>query len=119
MNIYIGNLSDNTTTEDLIEKFSAFGLVKNAKVIVDRDTQRPRGFGFLEMPADNDARRAIETLNQTDLKGSVIKVSPARKKTGGQMPQRNFNSRYENRNPNRQVNQQTEYYNSDNHRQGR
>ena len=67
MNIYVGNLSYNTTNEDLNETFSPFGQVASAQVIIDRDTGRSRGFGFVEMADETNARDAISGLNGKDL----------------------------------------------------
>lgn len=78
MNIYVGNLSYSTRDEDLREAFEAFGDVAEARVISDRDTGRSRGFGFVEMSNDNEARAAIEKLNGADLQGRTISVNEAR-----------------------------------------
>jgi RNA recognition motif-containing protein len=81
MNIYAGNLSYETTDEDLREAFAAFGEVSSARVIKDRDTGRSRGFGFVEMPTDSEAQAAIAGLNGKDLKGRVLNVNEARPRT--------------------------------------
>ncbi len=78
MNIFVGNLSYQAVDEDLREAFAAFGQVSSASVIVDRQTGRSRGFGFVEMPNDEEARRAIQALNDSLLKGRPIKVNEAR-----------------------------------------
>ncbi len=83
MNIFVGNLSYNTTEESLREAFEAHGTVKSAKVISDRETGRSRGFGFVEMPDDNQARAAIEALDGKPLDGRPIKVNEARPREGG------------------------------------
>lgn len=77
MNIYVGNLSFQTTEAELNEAFSAHGQVQRANVVMDRETGRPRGFGFVEMP-DEDARKAIEALDGTELGGRQIRVNEAR-----------------------------------------
>ncbi|MGB7757450.1 MAG: RNA-binding protein [Salinisphaera sp.] len=78
MNIYVGNLSWNTTDDDLRSAFEAFGDVSSAKVIMDRETGRSRGFGFVEMSDDNAARQAIEGMNDKDLQGRSLRVNEAR-----------------------------------------
>lgn len=78
MNIYIGNLSQEVTEEDLRETFSAYGRITNVKVVKDRESGEPKGFGFVEMPAMAEARSAIKNLNGTMLKGQIVKVSEAR-----------------------------------------
>jgi len=77
MNIYVGNLSYSTTSDELERLFSEHGQVDSAAVIMDRDTGRSRGFGFVEMP-DDDARKAIEALNGTDIGGRKLNVNEAR-----------------------------------------
>jgi len=87
MNIYVGNLSPEVKDEDLNELFSQQGKVSSAKVIRDMITQEPRGFGFVEMPVQAEAMKAIETLNTFELKGKKLVVNEARpprdKKGGG------------------------------------
>ena len=78
MNIYVGNLSYSTSSSDLETAFSRFGEVSRASVISDRDTGRSKGFGFVEMPDDGDARSAIEALDDRDLDGRRLKVNEAR-----------------------------------------
>lgn len=81
MNIYVGNLPFRTTSEDLAAEFRRFGEVDSAQVIVDRDTGRSRGFGFVEMPNDEEARRAIEEMDGADMGGRRINVNEARPRT--------------------------------------
>ena len=78
MKIYVGNLAFSTTDSELAAAFSAHGDVAEATVIMDRDTGRSRGFGFVEMPNDDAARDAIKALDGTDLSGRSIKVNEAR-----------------------------------------
>lgn len=78
MNIYAGNLSYSVTDDDLRDAFGAFGEVSKASVISDRETGRSKGFGFVEMPVDDEAKLAIESLNGKDLKGRNINVNEAR-----------------------------------------
>jgi RNA recognition motif-containing protein len=75
--IYVGNMSYNTTEEGLRSAFAAYGEVVDATVITDRATGQSRGFGFVEMASDEDARSAIAELNGQDLDGRPIKVSEA------------------------------------------
>ena len=78
MNIYVGNLSWNTREEDLQEAFEAFGEVSSVAIITDRETGKSRGFGFVEMPSDSEARAAIAALNGTDMGGRNLTVNEAR-----------------------------------------
>jgi len=80
VNIYVGNLSYETTGDGLRAAFEVHGTVSAATVITDRDTGRPRGFGFVEMPDDAQAKAAIEALNGKDLDGRTLNVSQAREK---------------------------------------
>lgn len=81
MNIYVSNLSYNTDAESLQQLFSAYGEVTSANVITDRDTGASRGFGFVEMPNDDEARNAIDELNEAEFEGKTIVVNVARPKT--------------------------------------
>lgn len=83
MNIFVAKLSFDTTSEDLEDVFSQFGEVSSANVIMDRDTGRSKGFGFVEMPEDDDAYAAIEALNETELDGRTIVVKKAEPRKGG------------------------------------
>jgi RNA recognition motif-containing protein len=78
MNLYVGNLPFSTNDDDLRTAFEAHGTVSSAQVIMDRDTGRSRGFGFVEMDNDDEARAAIEALDGSDLAGRRIKVNEAR-----------------------------------------
>jgi len=78
MNIYVGNLSFSMTDMDLEELFSQFGPVKSVKIIIDRDTSRSRGFGFVEMEETADGEDAIQSLNGTQVAGRVLTVNQAR-----------------------------------------
>jgi RNA recognition motif-containing protein len=78
MNIYVGNLSYEVTQDDLRQAFEAHGEVTSANVITDKFTGRSRGFGFVEMAKDDEARTAIEALNGMDLKGRTLNVNEAR-----------------------------------------
>jgi RNA recognition motif-containing protein len=78
--MYISNLSFHTTDENLRELFEKFGTVSSAKVITDRETGRSRGFGFVEMSADKEAREAIQGLNNKEVEGRAMSVSVAKEK---------------------------------------
>ena len=78
MNIYVGNLAYGVTDDELREAFSAFGEVSRASVIMDRDTGRSKGFGFVEMPDNSQAEAAINGLNEKDLSGRAIRVNEAK-----------------------------------------
>jgi hypothetical protein len=78
MNIFVASLSFSSTDEDLQRLFEQFGTVDSAKVILDRETGRSRGFGFVEMPDDAEANAAIENLNDADVEGRNIIVKEAR-----------------------------------------
>jgi RNA recognition motif-containing protein len=78
MKLYIGNLPYNVTDEDLREALSAYGQVSSAEVVKDRHSGQSKGFGFVEMPSQDEANAAIRGLNGTDLKGRTINVNEAR-----------------------------------------
>jgi RNA recognition motif-containing protein len=81
--LYVGNLSYSVTEADLREVFAEGGSVADVKVVLDRDTGRPRGFAFVEMSTDAEASKVLETLNGRDVQGRAINVSEARERTGG------------------------------------
>lgn len=76
--IYVGNLSFNSNDDDLAAIFSQYGEVASAKVILDRDTGRSRGFGFVEMNDDNAADQAIQGVNGQEVDGRTLNVNEAR-----------------------------------------
>ncbi|MGH9933410.1 MAG: RNA recognition motif domain-containing protein [Pyrinomonadaceae bacterium] len=78
MKLYVGNLSFQTTSEDLQQLFSQAGTVESASVVEDRDTGRSRGFGFVEMATKEEGEKAIEQFNGTDLAGRNLTVNEAR-----------------------------------------
>ena len=78
MNLYVGNLSFNTTESDLEGLFAAHGEVESAKVITDRDTGRPRGFGFVEMTSRSEGEQAMTALDGKEIDGRQIKVNEAK-----------------------------------------
>ena len=79
-NIYVGNLSFNATEEDIREAFAQYGEVSAVNIITDRETGRPRGFAFVEMPDGEQAKEAIEKVNLTEIDGRAITVNEARPK---------------------------------------
>jgi cold-inducible RNA-binding protein len=81
--LYVGNLAYSVTNEDLEGLFSQAGKVDSAVVVVDKFSGQSRGFGFVEMADSNDAARAIEEFNDTELKGRNIRVNEARPREGG------------------------------------
>ena len=78
MNIYISKLSYGVNDADLQDLFAEYGEVSSAKVITDRDSGRSRGFGFVEMPNDGEAQKAIAELNGVEYDGRVISVNEAK-----------------------------------------
>jgi len=98
MNIYVGNLSYETTDEAIREAFESFGQVTSAKVIKDKYSGQSRGFGFVEMPGQSQAQTAIKSLNGKELLGKQMSVNEARPRTGqragGHMDYDGRNSRY-------------------------
>ncbi len=84
MNIYVGNLSYDVTEADLRQAFESFGSVTSVSLITDKFSGRSKGFGFVEMPAKEEARTAISQLNGHDLKGRAITVNEARPRSEGQ-----------------------------------
>src|ERR1051326_2022890 len=76
--LYVGNLSFNIIENDLNDAFAAFGTVTEANLMMDRTTNRPRGFGFVTMSSAEEAQKAIEGLNGKDFKGRALTVNVAR-----------------------------------------
>ncbi len=83
MNIYVGNLSWNLKDQDLQNLFSEHGEVSSAKIVLDKFTNRSKGFGFVEMADDAEAQAAIDALNGTEVDGRNIVVNESRPKEGG------------------------------------
>ena len=103
MNIYVGNISYQASDDDLLEVFEAIGSVDSASIIFDRYSGRSKGFGFVEMPNDEEATRAIEELDGKELLGRPLKVNQARPREdrprrsgggGGGYGGDDYNSRY-------------------------
>jgi RNA recognition motif-containing protein len=94
MNIYVGNLSWGLKDQDLANLFAPFGEVSSAKIVTDKFTQRSKGFGFVEMPNDEEAQAAIAQLNGTEIEGRSLVVNESRPKQegggGGGFKKRNF-----------------------------
>jgi RNA recognition motif-containing protein len=78
--LYVGNLPFSTTDADLEELFSRYGAVASANVIVDRDTKRSRGFGFVEFESESDAQEAQEALDGSSLEGRDLRVNEAQER---------------------------------------
>ena len=100
MNIYVANIPFKATEDELRGLFEEYGEVSSAKIILDKFTQRSRGFGFIEMSDDAAARQAITALNGADFMGKNLMVNEARPKTdaprggGGGFNRRNYNNEY-------------------------
>lgn len=92
MNIYVGNLSWGLKDQDLANMFTPFGEVASAKIVMDKFTQRSKGFGFVEMPNDEQAQAAIAQLNGTEVEGRNLVVNESRPKEEGSggFKKRNF-----------------------------
>lgn len=79
--IFVGNFAFNMTEAELRSMFEPFGAIESVALVTDRDTGRARGFGFVEMPNDGEAEKAIAGLNGKDVGGRTINVNEARPKT--------------------------------------
>jgi len=79
--IYVGNLSSDVTDEMILKAFESFGEVTSARVIKDKYSGQPRGFGFVEMPVQSQAQTAIKSLNGKELQGKEMSVNEARPRT--------------------------------------
>jgi len=77
-NLYVGNLVWDCTSDELLQLFQQHGQVKSAQVVIDRESNRSRGFGFVEMVSDEDAQRAITAMNGFNYKGRALTVNEAR-----------------------------------------
>ena len=83
MNIFVGNLSFQTTQDELHAAFAQFGNVERVNIVTDRDTGQPRGYAFVEMTEQRDAETAISQLTGTELNGRALNVNEARPKPSG------------------------------------
>ncbi len=92
MQIYVGNMSYDTTEETLKELFSQYGEVNSVKIITDRETGRAKGFGFISMENNEDGQKAIDELNGKEVDGRTLKVNEAKPKED--RPKRNFDNRF-------------------------
>lgn len=91
MNLFVGSLAPDVTDDDLRAAFEPFGKVESAVVIIDRNTGRSRGFGFVEMPNGVEARKAVEALSGRHLiKGRVIMINEARPREGSRRRGRRY-----------------------------
>ena len=90
MNIFVSNINYTTKEEQLLELFQNHGEVTSAKIIMDRDTGRSKGFGFVEMTNEAEGKQAIEALNQQDFNGKTLNVSEARPRE--EKPRRSFDN---------------------------
>ena len=88
--LFVGSLAFSATDDDLAQFFAAVGTVVSAKVVIDRDTNRSKGFGFVEMSNDDEAKAAIEQLDGKELNGRAVNVSLARPRED--RPRRYFGS---------------------------
>lgn len=86
MNIYAGNLPYDTSEEELQRVFSAFGTVQSTKIIRDPYTGKSKGFGFVEMPGQEEAQAAIDGLSGKEFKGRTLNVNKARSRTDSRAP---------------------------------
>ena len=84
MKIYVGNMSYDTSEDDLRKAFEAHGQVESVAVISDQYSGRSKGFGFVEMSSETEAKAAMDSLNDSDLKGRTLKVNEARSRNEGQ-----------------------------------
>ena len=81
--LYVGNLPFSATELDIRELFEQYGTVAESKLVMDRDTGRPRGFGFVEMSTDQEAQNAISNLNGREFQGRPLTVNEAQERGGG------------------------------------
>ena len=81
MNIYVGNMSFDATEDEVRQLFAEFGEVTSVNIIADRDSGRPKGFGFVEMAQAEQAQNAMKALNGKEFKGRALNVNEARPKT--------------------------------------
>ncbi|MFN3782448.1 MAG: RNA recognition motif domain-containing protein [Spirosomataceae bacterium] len=88
MNIFVAKLNYDTQEDTLRDAFEEFGTVDSAKIVMDKFTGRSKGFGFVEMPNDDEAQNAINALNDTDFDGRTIVVKVAEPREGGERRER-------------------------------
>ncbi len=92
MQIYVGNMSYQMTEDSLSAIFAEFGEVSKTVIIADRETGRAKGFGFVTMNNDEEAKAAIEALNEKEIDGRTLRVNEAKPRE--ERPKREFNDRY-------------------------
>ena len=92
MNLFIGNLAAEVNDDDLRKACEVYGNVRSAKIVKDRYSGDSKGFGFVEMPSNEEALEALRQLNGHDIKGSKLVVSEARPKRSNNRPRRSGNS---------------------------
>lgn len=92
MDIYVSNLSPHVVSEDLKNQFSKYGVVASANVIIDKFTNRSKGFGFVTMPNDDEAEKAIQEMNGASIDGKAVTVNKARPRE--EKPARSNNNRW-------------------------
>lgn len=92
--LYVGNLSYSATDQSLTDTFSECGTVQSARIIMDRDSGRSKGFGFVEMSTDDEANKAISRFNGVQLDGRAMNVSEAKPPAPRDNNSRGFGSRY-------------------------
>jgi cold-inducible RNA-binding protein len=90
VNIFVGNLSFTATEQDLRQLFEAYGVVDRVNIVTDRDTGRPRGFGFVEMPDNAAATAAMQGLQGQQLAGRALNVNEAKPREPRREPRREF-----------------------------
>ncbi len=94
MNIYIGNLHYDVNEDNLREVFEEYGEVTSSKIIKDRESGRSKGFGFVEMANAEEANKAIEALNDADLRGRNMRVNESRERSNNRFENRSFRRDY-------------------------
>lgn len=90
MNIYVGQLPDNVAESELKELFSEFGEIAGINLVMDRYSGRPKGFGFIDMPNNSEADKAIKALNKSMFRGKEIKVNQVQQQRRNKRSQRRF-----------------------------
>ena len=86
MNIFVANINFKTRKEDLEQAFATFGQVTSVKIVRDRETGRSKGFGFVEMPNDDEAAKALQEMNDRELDGRQLVVKPANARPSSDQP---------------------------------
>ncbi|MFW5799240.1 MAG: RNA recognition motif domain-containing protein [Spirochaetota bacterium] len=92
--LYVGNLDYNLTEDDIREIFDSYGTVENVKLIIDRDSNRSKGFAFVTMSTEEEAEHAIDELSDKELEGRPLKVSEARERKNNRRFNNNRNQNF-------------------------